>query len=51
VKKQFDKKFSGIVARHLSGEWTEEQLNRINIATVEAGREMMREIENECAAA
>lgn len=50
VKKQFDKKFSGIVSRHLSGGWTEEQLNKINIATIEAGREMMRLIEGDCAA-
>lgn len=50
VKKQFDKKFSGIVARHLKGEWTEEQRNQINSATIEAGREMMRDIEDDCAA-
>lgn len=49
VKKQFDKKFSGIVAKHLQGEWTEEQINRINIATIEAGRDMMQAIEEDCA--
>lgn len=49
VKKQFDKKFSGIVKRNLTGEWTEEQLNRINMATIEAGRQMMKAIEEDCA--